>query len=786
MDIMGSTEQAVHPNLLLNPAEIEEIKHKVGRYPWAKEAYQNVQANADSWIAREIDVPATGGGFYHAADPTAYAITVQHYALADAARDLGLMFQLTGDTRYQSKAKEILLAYADSYLTYEYHDKAGRTGAEAVAGGRTTPQGINEATWAIAIAWAYDLIYHGLTPGQRDKIEAQILWPAAEIIMDNNEGRHNHQTWYNAGVGVLGFVMNDARLVHYALEKADSGHYFQMKQSITGDGMWYEGSMHYQFFVLRALLPLIESAYHAGIDLYQDRAYKSLFDFMLEYADASMKLPTINDGRLVYLAEPERATYYEVALRRFGDARYAPVLRASARTDLNALLYGVGDLPPGAMPAWRSRHFAHSDLVVLRSPAGDDAVQVVLNTMGYQGGHSHPDRLSLVLSGLGHTLAPDSGSIKYRVPAHVEYFKQSIAHNTIVVDRESQRPSPAALLEAFASSPLLQVARASTEAAYPGVRLERTLLLTDDYLIDIAQAASDRAHTYDWVLRNIGAFASTDLDFRPASHAPGDANGYQYLQNVRSARPTRAGRWQAEWHIDPSCHVRLDFFGAADDEYFLADSLIATDNYDEIAETPVPVLLARREAATTRYLAILQPYRHTPSIRRLAEVKLAGADGQPLDPDVAFGLQIERDEHSDLLLLAQNDGPTRYNDLVLDGRVAWVSFAERAPKAVYLDMGSAIAGDGWSLRLDDAESPSEGNHLGVHLAMMAPNWATLQNTGNRAVSVVLDGLLTGEIVVFELDRAGQCQATPHPSTGSDGQIRFVLQPRQTYELTGQP
>ena len=31
--------------------------------------------------------------------------------------------------------------------------------------------------------------------------------------MDNNEGRHNHQTWYNADVGVIGFVLNDKELM---------------------------------------------------------------------------------------------------------------------------------------------------------------------------------------------------------------------------------------------------------------------------------------------------------------------------------------------------------------------------------------------------------------------------------------------------------------------------------------------------------------------------------------------------------------------------------------------
>ena len=771
----------MHPNLLLNLAEIEEIKRKVERYPWANEAYQIVKANADSWASSEISVPETGGGFYHAADPTDYAITERHYALADAARDLGLMFQFTGDVRYQAKAKEILLAYADSYLTYEIHDKAGRTGEQAEAGGRTTPQGINEATWAIPLAWAYDLIYHGLTLEQRDRIEGQILHPAAEIIMDNNEGRHNHQTWYNSGVGVLGILLNDKRLIGYALEKADSGHYFQMKHSITGDGMWYEGSMHYQFYVLRALFPLMEAAYHAGIDLYQDPAYKSLFDFMLDYADTAMQLPTINDGRLVHLPEPVRATYYELALRRFGDARYAPVLRASARTDLNALLYGVGELP-----AWRSRQFEQSDLVVLRAGAGDDAVQAVLNTMGYQGGHSHADQLALVLYGLGQTLGPDSGSIKYRIPAHVEYFKQSIAHNTVVVDKESQRPSPAARLEAFAGSSSLQVARASSDAIYPGVQMSRTLLLTDDYLIDIVQTASDREHTYDWVLRNLGVFTTADLDFRPAAQSPGDANGYQYLQNVRSAPPGRAGRWQGEWQIDPNNRVRIDMFGQADDEYFLADSLIATDNYDEIADVTVPVLLARRVAADTRYLSILQPYRDTPPIRRLAQVKLAAADGQALDPDAAFGLQIELDGRTDLLMLAQIDGPKVYRDLLLDGRLAWISYTGRDLKAVYLAMGTAVAGDGWSLRLDNAASPTEVENLGVHLELVASNRATVQNSSNRAVSVQLDGLLTGKITVFELDQAGQQQAELDPSARSDGHVRFEMQPRQTYELTGQP
>ncbi|RME51674.1 MAG: hypothetical protein D6790_19635, partial [Caldilineae bacterium] len=364
-------ENPMHPNLLLNQTEIEEIKQKVEQYPWAQEAYRTLKANADAWAARsEIHVPETGGGFYHAADATAYQITEQHYSHADAARDMALMFQLTGDEKYVPNAKAILLDYADKYLTYEIHDKAERTGDQAEAGGRATPQGINEAAWVIPLAWAYDLLYDRFTPEEREAIETQVLRPAAEIIMDNNEGRHNHQTWYNAGVGVIGFVLGDKELVWYALDKDDSGFRYQMQKSVTEEGMWYEGSMHYQFYVLRALFPLMEAAYHAGIDLYQEPAYKGLFDFMLDYADPELRLPTLNDGRVVLLTDPDRATYYEVAYRRLGDPRYATVLRNSARTDLLALLYGVGELPAVEPPAWRSRYFEDSNLVTLRSDAG--------------------------------------------------------------------------------------------------------------------------------------------------------------------------------------------------------------------------------------------------------------------------------------------------------------------------------------------------------------------------------------------------------------------------------
>ncbi|RME80070.1 MAG: hypothetical protein D6775_17020 [Caldilineae bacterium] len=778
-------ENPMHPNLLLNQAELEEIKKKVERYPWAREAYRVLKANADAWSARsEIAVPRTGGGFYHAVDATAYQITLEHYDHANAARDMALMFHLTGDERYVPNAKAILLDYADKYLTYEIHDKAGRTGAQAEAGGRATPQGINEATWVIPLAWAYDLLYDQFTPQEREAIETRLMRPAAEIIMDNNEGRHNHQTWYNAGVGVIGFLLGDEELVWYALDKDDSGFRYQMQKSITADGMWYEGSMHYQMYVLQALFPLMEAAYHAGIDLYrQEPAYKGLFDFMVDYADANLRLPTFNDGRVVVLSEPDRAMYYEVAYRRLGDDRYASVLRNSARTDLLALLYGVGELPSVTSPDRQSRYFEASGLVALRSDAGDKRLQAVLNIMGYQGGHSHPDQLGLVFHGLDTVLAPDAGSIKYRMPAHLEYFKQSVAHNLVLVDGRSQAHTPPPKLRGFAAGEALQMVRATTDKAYPGVSLERTLLLTDDYLVDIVHARGDRAHTYDWVYHNQGRFASGDLSFRPVTEPLAQSNGYEYLQNVQAAAPWSGGLWQAVWTLDPNRHVRGTFVGQAGDSYFLADGLIAADKGDEIADYTVPVLIARREATATRFTTVLEPYRSTPAVRHIEYLSLLDENGGPLALEDGVALAIEREDGRDLLILDDKGQPKRVEDLRIDGRQFWASYGGDALRAFYLGMGSQVAGPDWTMRLEGLSTVADIEDVNVLLERPKPDLLRLYNIGVRSVGVELAGLTSTHAQIWQLSRLGRRDRQVRPTRMEDAFLRFVLAPQSVYEIT---
>jgi hypothetical protein len=771
-----------HPFLMLNDAEIAEIKDKVENYEWAQLAFATLQAHADNWVNRPIEVPETGGGFYHADDALAYAITEAHYDLADAAQDLALMYQLTDDPAYMEKAKEILLAYADSYLTYEIQDKEGRTGDQASAGGRATSQGINEARWVIPLAWAYDLIYNEMSDAERTAVADQILRPAADLLMLNNEGRHNHQTWYNSGVGVIGLALGEREYVWYALLKDDSSLGYQLDKSITDDGMWYEGSMHYQFYVIRALQPLMEATHHAGFNVYEHPHYKALFDFMVTYADPALEMPTINDGRVVDLADSDRVTYYELAYTRLGDPHYVPILAESYRNSLNALLYGRPQLGQAATPEWQTQYYDASNLVAMRSGADDTSLQVTFNYMGYEGGHSHADQLSLVIYGLGIPLFPDAGSIKYREPEQEGWFKQTLAHNTLVVDGVSQERASAAEMRQFVTANGGQIATVAHSDLYPGVFLTRTVLMNDDYLIDIFNADSAEMHTYDWVYHNVGAFSTDDIDFQPAEVKPGESGGYEYLREVETA--VSHEDWQGDWMITSKRGVHINVLGEPNTTYYSAKGPIAARVGDEMDEYPIPVLIARREMTGTQFVSIIQPYLDKADLLEITAVSLTDENDEIITPETTRAFQIERAGGTDLFILGDKLGTKNTDNIDLNVTWAWLSQADGEFQWLMMS-GALVAGDGWTISQEDLDINKTPEGMGLYVEVAEPGRLVVSNIHQYVTHITLEGFMDSAAKIVEYNYDGEeIREMPIKKNG-DGVVKFLAHPGVMYEVISQ-
>jgi hypothetical protein len=600
--------------------------------------------------------------------------------------------------------------------------------------------------------------------------------------MLNNEGRHNHQTWYNSGVGVIGFVLGDKEYVWYALLKDDSCLGYQLDKSITADGMWYEGSMHYQFYVLRAMQPLMEATHHAGFNVYENPQYKALFDFMVTYADPTLRLPTINDGRVVDLTDEDRATYYELAYARYGDPRYVPILVDSDRTGLNALFYGVPELGEAPDPAWQTQNYMASDLAVLRSGAEDGSIQAVLNYMGYQGGHSHADQLGLVLYGLGISLAPDAGSIKYRLPEQEGWFKQTLAHNILVVDQGSQERANPGRLNYLVRANQAQIASVSQEEIYPGVNLERRLLLNDDYLIDMFSAQSAESHIYDWVYHGVGDFSPGDVEFESPEEKPGKTNGYQYLKRIKSA--TFGQDCQAEWKSGPKRYVGIYMLGEPGTTYYSAQGLIAADIGDKISEEPVPALIARREMTGTQFVSIIQPYWEGENPIEISDIGIADADGQVIPPETVKTLQIERLTATDYLILGDELGSKQLAGLQLDCTWGWLSLVDGELHWLLME-GTAASGDGWTVTQVDLGVDELTGGMGLYLEVDGPGHLFVQNTYEFETYITLEGFMDSALQIIELDGDGNPRREMPTRKNEDGVIKFIAQPGYLYEIVGQ-
>ncbi len=569
------------PRLLLNAADITRIDAWAVSESWASSARSSILNTADAWPDDFVadyyltawELPPEGGqwglwyicpqggaylnyegpgrhvcpldGQVYSGWPYEQVIYARmHQDLAEAARDLGLAYQLSGETAYAQSAAEILRAYADAYLDYPYHDINDETG---ISGGRVTAQTLDESQWLIPIAWAYDMIVDSgaLSGAQREHIEQELLYAAVTTIVRNPAGMSNWQSWHNAAIGAVGFALQDPLLIAQALNDPANGFEYQMQASVSADGFWYEGSWGYHLYALQAHRYLTEMAARSGIDLYANTALRKMFAAPLNFAMPDMTLPPFNDSGTANLLHYDEL--YEIAYRRYGDALLSAPLGYTTR-GRDALLWGAQTLPSSVELDNASALFSDAGYAVLRNTENDDDPRYLAFDFGPHGGwHGHYDKLGFVSYARGTIMALDPGTQSYAAPTHNTWDKVTVAHNTIVVDEQAQDTATGALHQ-FVALPGLSVASADAGEAYTTTHLQRTMILGSDYMLDHyrAQANDGQAHTLDWIYHNPGDLTTT-LSLSTYGDLP-TQNGYQHLSAAQAA--TTGGNWRANFRLN--------------------------------------------------------------------------------------------------------------------------------------------------------------------------------------------------------------------------------------------
>ncbi|WP_413283570.1 heparinase II/III family protein [Vibrio sp. MA40-2] len=355
-----------------------------------------------------------------------------------ACNDLGLLWHLTGDNRYLEKVKEILLSYADVYPSYEEHG-----GIPYNNPGKANSQTLCEANCHIDFARGYDFVKQALSEDEQVHIEQDLLREGAEFMMQYRTPQlHNHEMKIGSTIGVIGLLLNDERLIDFALN-AEYGLRYQMEHGLIGEGMWFEGSVHYHYYALQALMGFELMARRTNHTLKSHPNFYKLLSYPLQLIMLDGHFPLINDN--VFGQEVLNQSYlFEYAYSEFNDPLFGRALKNIyqniSRDNLDALLYGVEQLP---------EHLEPLDAQPLHSPGVGITTMVdkVRNNMllvkhtPFGGEHDHYDRLGILLFRHGHQLLPDLGTCGYGAELHYSYYKNTATHNVLAVGQKNQPPA---------------------------------------------------------------------------------------------------------------------------------------------------------------------------------------------------------------------------------------------------------------------------------------------------------------------------------------------------------
>ncbi|MBM4018024.1 MAG: alginate lyase family protein [Planctomycetes bacterium] len=538
----------------------------------------------------------------------------RHGANLKNMTDAAWAWAATGDRKYAEFAARVLLGYAERYEKYPYHDSSRRQGAAAGrSGGRLAEQTLNEAgTLSREVAPAYDLIHSSgvLSAADHEAVRAGLLLPMLKNIEKNHAGKSNWQTWHNAAFIWGGAMVEDAAWLRLAVEDPQNGFLYQMRASVTSDGMWYENSWGYHFYTLQAMVTIAEGARRLGIDLWHHPALAAMFTLPVRYTMADGSLPRFGDD-----VRSSAAGLYVVAPAYHALKDPAMESLLPARPSLDAVLFGR---PAGARERPRiegSEVFRGAGHAILRA-RGEAGLSAAMTFGPYGGFHGHLDKLTFVFFGWGRELGVDPGraaSQAYRLPIHRDWYKATLGHNAVLVDGASQKPAEGKL-ESFAAADAYGGAAARCDAAYDGVRHRRLLVMTPTYLLVADDLAAERPRRFDWLYHNRGsavscaaaaaagaAAAGGSPGALAALAAPGEKfPGQEYLQNVRAG--TTDGPVRAEFAADAAT-THLLAAAATGTEVRTADGPGAS-----VMER-VPLVVLTRRGPSARFAAVLEPVR---------------------------------------------------------------------------------------------------------------------------------------------------------------------------------
>ncbi|WP_282116464.1 alginate lyase family protein [Cellulophaga baltica] len=572
------SEQGAHPNLILTAQGVKDIRAQLGSIPIFDASLKAVQEEVDAEIALGIDTPIPqdySGGYTH----------VRHKSNMIMLQKAGVLYQILDDEKYAKYVKDMLMQYEAMYKTLPLHPKT-----RSYARGKLFWQCLNDANWLVYVSQAYDCVYNYLSEEERNKLEANLFKPFADHISVDSpqfyQRVHNHSTWGNAAVGMIGLVMNDEELIDRALygikdlkldteEKDDDGGFLNkdgkagflanIEEPFSPDGYYNEGP-YYQRYAMYPFLIFAEGLHNVKPELkifeYKEGVLLKSINALLNLSDADGDFFPLNDGQ-------KGMSYYNDALVTATDISYYfgkqdPGLLSIAEKQNKVLLDDSGLAVALGIKKGLAKPFEKKSINLSDGPEGtqggvgilrNEDIELVFKYAAQGSSHGHYDKLSYSLYENGEEVIQDYGLARFvnieqkgggnYLKENKTWAKQTIAHNTVTQNETSHFDGKYeigsqhhSVLQYFSSdNDNVQVASAKEVNAYPGTEMLRTMAIIKDedfekpYVLDIMKVSSNTANQYDFPYYFLGQVLNTNFKYKVPEtlKALGSKNGYQHL-----------------------------------------------------------------------------------------------------------------------------------------------------------------------------------------------------------------------------------------------------------------
>jgi len=450
------------------------------------------------------------------------------------------LYKETHDVCFLDYIVDTLNFYTDNYNKFPIHSKGNiilnKENLDTTGVAKIMPQGLNEAIMLVRSLSALHIAGNDLSRDFLVRVKTNLFAPAIdEVLAPQLNMVHNIKCWINSAIGMAGIFFNEDRWIRLAFD-GEYGIRRQLKEGVTTDGFWFEGSIHYNFFTLEGIANLMYFCKVYDHPFGEEaEIVKKMLHSAYDYSFDDGAFPNPNDGWPDINLKTYLSVYYLAALslpEDIGIWRIVQDIEALEikRTPLPLCdTYYFGDIPIERLlvvshaSKRESTNFASSNFGILRSGYFNLFLKYGHNSPS----HAHPDAMTFELQHNGHVITRDLSNAGYGAKICNEWHRTSASHNTVVAGGQSHTKIKPGRIIDFSGN------RIKAEAeAYDGIKYVREFNLTKDSMRDEFWVYGTKETIYDYFLHFdqeltfTGKTCDASLGF--------NENGYQHIKNIVS------------------------------------------------------------------------------------------------------------------------------------------------------------------------------------------------------------------------------------------------------------